>query len=166
MTGTAKIGRALCDLRRPLYVVDRDGELAATHSGTASLGVSAGPRGRFALLGFAPPMSLAQLGDPVWIRDHGTRVAYMNGSMAGGIASTELVEHAARAGMLASFGAAGLSIRRVEAAIDRLSDALDGLPYGLNLIHSPNEPAHEAAVVDLYLRRGVRLVEASAYLDL
>src|SRR5205814_10724304 len=38
--------------------------------------------------------------------------------------------------------------------------------FGFNLIHSPNEPSHEAATVDLYLRRGVRLVEASAYLDL
>ncbi len=40
------------------------------------------------------------------------------------------------------------------------------IPHGFNLIHSPNDPALEAAVVDLYLRRGVRLVEASAYLDL
>jgi PfaD family protein len=40
------------------------------------------------------------------------------------------------------------------------------LPHGFNLIHSPNEPDLEQAVVDLYLRRGVALVEASAYLDL
>ncbi|HTU89481.1 MAG TPA: PfaD family polyunsaturated fatty acid/polyketide biosynthesis protein, partial [Gemmataceae bacterium] len=39
-------------------------------------------------------------------------------------------------------------------------------PYGFNLIHSPAEPSLERAVVDLYLRRGVRLVEASAFLDL
>ncbi len=40
------------------------------------------------------------------------------------------------------------------------------MPYGFNLIHSPNEPDLEQAVVDLYLRRNVHLVEASAYLDL
>src|SRR5207302_10596872 len=34
------------------------------------------------------------------------------------------------------------------------------------LIHSPGEPDHEAATVELLLRRGVRLVESSAYLDL
>src|SRR5262249_44383223 len=39
-------------------------------------------------------------------------------------------------------------------------------PFGFNLIHSPNEPHLESVLVDLYLRRGVRLVEASAYLDL
>ena len=40
------------------------------------------------------------------------------------------------------------------------------LPYGFNLIHSPNDQSLEKALVDLYLRRGVKLVEASAYLDL
>src|SRR6266446_4222564 len=44
--------------------------------------------------------------------------------------------------------------------------SLGDTPYGFNLIHSPNEPDLENAVVELYLRRGVRLVEASAYLDL
>ena len=36
----------------------------------------------------------------------------------------------------------------------------------MNLIHSPGEPVLEASIVDLFLRRRVRLVEASAYLDL
>src|SRR5260370_38344845 len=68
--------------------------------------------------------------------------------------------------MLGFFGAAGLSPQRVEAAIDRISGNLGHHPYGFNLIPSPNEPALENAIVDLYLRRGLRLVEASAYLDL
>jgi PfaD family protein len=54
----------------------------------------------------------------------------------------------------------------VTQAIDRLQPSLGEVPYCFNLIHGPNEPAHEAAVADLYLRRGVRTVEASAYLDL
>jgi len=36
----------------------------------------------------------------------------------------------------------------------------------VNLIHSPNEPALEAAVADMLIRRGVRRVEASAYMGL
>ena len=48
----------------------------------------------------------------------------------------------------------------------RLSALDSRLPYGFNLIHSPNEQSLEKALVDLYLKRGVRLVEASAYLDL
>ena len=91
----------------------------------------------------------------------------MSGAMANGIGSVEIVEAMGRAGMLGIFGAAGLPVARTEAAIDRLTHSLgDAVPYGFNLIHSPNEPANEAAVVDLYLRRGVRLVESSAFLDL
>jgi PfaD family protein len=86
--------------------------------------------------------------------------------MANGIASEEIVIAMAEAGMLGFFGAAGLHPDRVTQAIDRIQQALGDKPYGFNLIHSPNEPALEAAVVDLYLQRGVHLVEASAYLAL
>jgi PfaD family protein len=86
--------------------------------------------------------------------------------MANGIGSVEIVEAMSRAGMLGFFGAAGLPLERTDAAIHRLQSSLGDGPYGFNLIHSPNEPDHEASTVDLYLRRRVRLVEASAYLDL
>src|ERR1051326_9135432 len=86
--------------------------------------------------------------------------------MANGIGSTTLVEAMSRGGMIGFFGAAGLPLCEVERAIDRLMDTLGPAPFGFNLIHSPNEPNLESAVVDLYLRCGVRLVEASAYLDL
>ncbi|MFQ3593312.1 MAG: PfaD family polyunsaturated fatty acid/polyketide biosynthesis protein [Gemmataceae bacterium] len=106
------------------------------------------------------------LGDRVWRAELGLRYAYVTGSMANGIASAELVEAISRAGMLGFFGAAGLSSQRVRQAIDRLQSTLGQQPFGFNLIHSPNEPRLEAEVAELYHTRGVRLVEASAYLDL
>src|SRR5262249_13348792 len=115
---------------------------------------------------FVPAFSLENLGDANFRADHGLRYAYLAGAMANGIGSGEVVEAMARAGMLGFFGAAGLSLPAIEAAIGRLSRNLSYLPHGFNLIHSPNEPDLEQAVVDLYLRRNVRLVEASAYLDL
>ena len=54
----------------------------------------------------------------------------------------------------------------VEDAIDRVSTRLGDLPWGFNLIHSPYEPRLEEAVADLYIRRGVNRVSASAYMDL
>src|SRR6202012_407319 len=52
-------------------------------------------------------------------------------------------------------------------AIDELSAALgDELPWGVNLIHSPNEPALEERVADLLIRRGVTRVSASAVMAL
>src|SRR5262249_2708151 len=116
---------------------------------------------------YLPACRLEHLGDPSFCADHGLRYPYMAGAMANGIASTAVVEALCRAGMLGVFGAAGLGPGGVEAAVGRLERSLGGrATYGFNLIHSPGEPALEAAVADLYLRRGVRLVEASAYLNL
>ena len=106
------------------------------------------------------------LGEASFKRDHRLKYAYLTGAMANGIASVELVEAMARAGMAGFFGAAGLPPQKVEAAIDRLQKSLGDLPHGFNLIHSPNEPDLEAEIAELYLRKGVKLVEASAYLDL
>ena len=66
--------------------------------------------------------------------------------------------------MLGFFGAAGLTLPDVEAAVDRLSEG--NFPFGCNLIHSPHEPELEHALVELYLEKEVRLIEASAFLKL
>ncbi|MBI3296869.1 MAG: PfaD family polyunsaturated fatty acid/polyketide biosynthesis protein [Elusimicrobia bacterium] len=113
-----------------------------------------------------PAVSPEALGDPTFTRDYGLKYAYVTGAMANGIASEALVEAVAKAGMLGFFGSAGLSIERVTAAIDRLQASLGNIPHGFNLIHSPSEQDLEAAVVELYIKKGVRLVEASAYLGL
>jgi PfaD family protein len=86
--------------------------------------------------------------------------------MANGITSVAMVEAMARAGMMGFFGAAGLDLQKIEQAIDALQSNLNNLPFGVNLIHSPNDPAHESAVVDLFLKKQIRRISASAYLDL
>ncbi len=115
---------------------------------------------------FVPAMSPECLGDREFTLAHGVRYAYATGAMANGIASAELVEAGARAGVLSFFGSAGLSLDRVESAIERLQKSLEGLPFGVNLIHSPNDSALEEGVCDLLLRRGVCLAEASAFMAL
>ncbi len=115
---------------------------------------------------FVPPVCPEQLGDASFRADHGLRYAYLAGAMANGIGSSDIVAAMARAGMLGFFGAAGLGLDRVEQAIDRVQRDVPNLPHGFNLIHSPHEPRLEAGVVELYLRRNIRLAEASAYLDL
>ncbi len=119
-----------------------------------------------ALLGMINACPPDALGDALFRRDHGLRYAYVGGSMAKGISSVNMVRELGRAGMLGFFGAAGLGLDEVEAAVDRLQSATDPFPFGVNLIHSPSEPELEKALVDLYLRRDVRLVEASAFLAL
>jgi PfaD family protein len=114
---------------------------------------------------YVPPIHPEDLGDPGFRRDHSLRMAYVAGSMAHGIASEEIVESAARAGCLGFYGAAGQAPERVEQAITRLKASLGDLPFGFNLLYSPQESSLETAHADLYLRHQVRLVEASAYLD-
>ncbi len=71
-----------------------------------------------------------------------------------------------KAGLLGSFGSAGLVAPRIETAIRRIQEALPDGPYAFNLIHSPSEDAMERNAVDLFLRYGVKTVEASAFLAL
>lgn len=153
-------------LRSPMAVVETPHGLAAALGGDVRLASESPGSDYLPLRAWLPPLTPGLLGDPAFRASHGLKYAYMTGSMANGIGSVALVEAMSRAGMLGSFGAAGLSVERISAAIDRLQAALGDSPFCVNLIHSPNEPAHEAAVADLFLRKRVRLVEASAYLDL
>ncbi len=124
--------------------------------------------GSFQVTAVLPAMYPEWLGDRSFNDVHGTRFPYVTGAMANGIATTRLVIEMARAGCLGFFGAAGLTRDVVEVAIDELTAALDdsGAPWGCNLIHSPQEPALEQAVADLYIERGVRRVSAAAFMGL
>lgn len=148
----------------PLYAVEHEEGIAITPAGEARLGVRDDEG--LDLRGLIPASPLEHLGDPSFARDHGARFNLVGGAMAGGIASVAMVEAFAKAGMLSFFGAAGLGLAEVEDAIAGLSTRLLDRPWGSNLIHSPYEPKLEEAVVDLYLRHGVRTISASAYLDL
>jgi PfaD family protein len=120
------------------------------------------------VIGVLPPLYPEWLGDRAFAEVHGCRFPYVTGAMANGIASAELVIASSRAGFLAFFGAAGLDPARIERELMTISSALDSdaLPWGSNLIHNPAEPAQEAAVADLYIRREVRRVSAAAYMAL
>ena len=165
--GEAALSSTLHELDKTLFAIDLGGRIGWTTSGHGIIG-DATPRGAklHRLRAMVPPVRPESLGDSSFRGDYGLRYAYCAGAMANGIGSEAIVESMAKSGMLGFFGAAGLTPARVEQAIDRIQSAVGGKPYGFNLIHSPAEPALENAIVDLYLRRGVRLVDASAYLDL
>ncbi len=122
----------------------------------------------YPLLGILPPLYPEWLGDRGFQETHGVRFAYVGGAMARGICSARLVIELGRMGAMGMFGSAGLSPAVVEAAITEISAALDpqGLAWGSNLIHSPNEPQLEQDIIELYLRHGVKRVSASAFMGL
>ncbi|MCO4745528.1 MAG: PfaD family polyunsaturated fatty acid/polyketide biosynthesis protein [Proteobacteria bacterium] len=121
----------------------------------------------YPLLASLPALYPEWLGDRSFLEVHQVRYPYVQGAMANGIATARMVIAMAQAGMLGFFGAAGLQAHVVEKALDEIEAALGmNAIWGSNLIHSPHEPDLEQAVVDLYLRRGVRRVSASAYMAL
>ena len=158
---------AIHSFREPAYVVV---DPATGRRGIATGGslVEADTPGSWPVMAALPAMYPEWLGDRSFNEAHGTRFPYVTGAMANGIATTRLVIEVARAGCLGFFGAAGLSPDVVGVAIDELVAALgdSDAPWGCNLIHSPQEPALEAAVADLYIARGVRRVEAAAFMSL
>jgi len=163
------LARALADVRRPIHIVrDGAGTVGVAFAGAVLPTSQQNGRPALSLLGTLPALYPEWLGDRGFCEAHGVRFPYVVGAMANGIATTQLVIAMARAGMLGFFGAGGLSFPAVEAAIDELVSALGGTDFawGANLIHSPNEPALEARVADLFLRRGVTKVSASAYIGL
>ncbi|MEM1007591.1 MAG: PfaD family polyunsaturated fatty acid/polyketide biosynthesis protein [Myxococcota bacterium] len=114
--------------------------------------------------GIVPALSLPALGDPSFCETYRVSAPYVSGGMANGIASVALVRACSSAGLLSFFGAAGLSLEEIEAALHALS-TLD-TPFGMNLIHSPANPQLEHRTVDLYLRHGIHTIEAAAYMKL
>jgi trans-AT polyketide synthase, acyltransferase and oxidoreductase domains len=151
-------------IRKPLFIAtEADGNKYSLQTGTVFSNSSSLVAGK-CFSGMVLPYALESLGDPQFCIDHKVSFPYVGGSMAKGISSVPMVQSFAQAGMLGFFGAAGLGLEVVEKAIDVLGQGDSS--YGFNLIHSPTEPELEKALVDLYLRREVRLIEASAFLSL
>jgi trans-AT polyketide synthase/acyltransferase/oxidoreductase domain-containing protein len=156
----AAIKNSLLDLERPCYVIKQQEKIGLTNQKWWHA------QPDLELLMVAPPLSIEQLGDRNFLNSYGVKYAYMTGAMAGGVASEELVIALGKQGILASFGSGGLSLQRVEIAINRIQQALPNGTYAFNLLHSPNEPEIERNTVELYLQYGVRILEASAFLNL
>ncbi|HEY1721598.1 MAG TPA: PfaD family polyunsaturated fatty acid/polyketide biosynthesis protein [Magnetospirillaceae bacterium] len=108
------------------------------------------------------------LGERAFLEAHAVRFPYVVGEMARGIATADMVIAAGGAGLLGFFGAAGLALPEIERNLHRIAHAAStkAWSWGSNLIHSPTDPALEAATADLYVRCGVRRVSASAFMAL
>lgn len=142
----------------------------ALHDGSRGLHYRDGAWFEGAPLGGAtfvlPPLAPEQLGSPAYRAAHDVRYAYAAGAMAGGIASAELVLAMGAAGMIGYFGAGGLPLEAVEAALARIPAESGGRPFGFNLLHNPVEAGVESGTVDRFLAAGVTDVDASAFMGL
>ncbi|MGC4120676.1 MAG: PfaD family polyunsaturated fatty acid/polyketide biosynthesis protein [Myxococcales bacterium] len=150
-------------IREPLRVVRKEGRFGVLPADGSALSA------RTELVALLPALYPEWLGDRGFCEAHQVRFPYCVGEMANELTTTRMVIAAARAGFLGFFGAAGLTPERLDAALGEIERELGTGPsarsWGSNLIHSPAEPALEDAVVDVYLRRDVRRVSASAFMS-
>ena len=182
MSGLAPIGSWMAADEAPAFDAQtllsaaqrvREPSFVVQEAGSGRVGVGFGGQARhsaqspYPLLAALPALYPEWLGGRDFCEAHGLRFPYVSGAMANGIASTRMVMEMARAGFLGFFGAAGLEVDRIAAALHELEQALGARhSWGSNLIHAPNEPALEEATVDLYLQRHVRRVSAAAFMKL
>jgi PfaD family protein len=165
--GDHAIKDSILKVTNPVFLIGTDGGIAVSQDGTITIGNKLeSNNNHHPLYAYAPRLHPEDLGDPYFKKAHNLRYAYIAGAMANGITSVEMVEKTGRAGMIGFFGAAGLSLDEIESAVDRLQKNMNNYPFGFNLINSPNNPDLESAIVNLYLKRGIRLISASAYLEL
>ncbi|WP_197518179.1 PfaD family polyunsaturated fatty acid/polyketide biosynthesis protein [Mycobacterium intermedium] len=157
--------RVVRQIRHPLLVVRDD---ASQRVGLAISATMPNLPAGTSLIGVLPPVYPEWLGDREFCESHSLRFPYVTGSMANGIAAPALVVAVAKAGMLAFFGAAGLSFAEVERGLSTIEEKLSGTNavWGANLIHSPYEAALERRVAELYIAKGVRKIEASAFMKI
>jgi PfaD family protein len=156
-------------IREPASIVrDRStGRLGVAFGGDASDEAGAAPGGGFDPIGSLPPMYPEWLGDRSFTEVHRVRFPYVVGEMAQGVATPRMVLAASKAGLLGFFGAAGLAIDRIEAAIHEIAaEAGPGVNWGVNLIHSPESPEDEERVATLLVRHAVPTISASAFMSL
>jgi trans-AT polyketide synthase/acyltransferase/oxidoreductase domain-containing protein len=139
---------------------------AAPVGSTSGISPSLSHHKRYAVLAVLPPQYPEWLGDRGFQEAHDLSFSYIAGEMANGIATEQMVIRMAEQRMLGFFGAAGLPVHRVKQAIAAIQSAVQGHSWGVNLIHSPNEPHLEDELVDLYISRHVRRISASAFMSL
>jgi trans-AT polyketide synthase, acyltransferase and oxidoreductase domains len=113
-----------------------------------------------------PTRAALALGARSFRDEYGVLLAYTAGAMYKGIASKEMVVAMGKAALMSYLGTGGLDSNEIESSIHFIQSHLEyGQPYGMNLLHSPSQPALEERTVDLFLKHNIRYVEAAAYMD-
>ncbi|WP_437627955.1 ACP S-malonyltransferase [Sorangium sp. So ce1151] len=112
-------------------------------------------------------VTAGSLGAASFRADYRLRYACIAGSMRDGISSKELCVRMGKAGFMGFLGTAGMTLPAIESAVAFIERELGaGASYGVDLPSNPAFPEVEEEMADLYLRLGIRNVEASGYIQL
>jgi trans-AT polyketide synthase, acyltransferase and oxidoreductase domains len=112
------------------------------------------------------PSMASSLGSPVFRQRYRTKFAYVTGSMYRGIASPQMVVRMGKAKLIGFFGTGGLTLQEIEDGLSYIQKSLpNGESYGSNLLANYENPDLELRTVQLLLKRGVRNIEAAAFVQ-
>lgn len=107
------------------------------------------------------------LGSEFFRKDYNLKYSYYAGSMHMGIASKEMVVKLGEAGLMGFLGTGGMDLEWIEKAIKYIQFHLkDGQSYGMNLLCNLMHPEIEEKAVSLYLKYGIRIIEAAGFIDI
>ena len=108
-----------------------------------------------------------KLGSAYFQKSYGISYSYVTGGMYRGTSSKELVIRMGRAGMLSYLGTAGMSLKEISKDIDTIQTELcNGEVYGMNLLHHLTDSDFEMRTVELFIKKGIKNVEAAAYMQM
>lgn len=107
----------------------------------------------------------ASLGCSEFRKEYNLKYSYVTGGMYRGIASPQMVIKMGMSGMLGFLGTGGLGLDEVAKSIDIIQSHLNSdQPYGLNFLHNPHSSDLEEKTIDLFVKKGVRHIEAAAFM--
>jgi trans-AT polyketide synthase, acyltransferase and oxidoreductase domains len=110
------------------------------------------------------PVIAETLGAESFRERYGLRFNYVLGGLYGGISGPEMLGAAAKARLLGFLGTGGLAPEDVARQLRGLAGDLGpGGGFGVNLLYRYGAPEEESALVDLLVRHGVDLIEASGF---
>lgn len=122
---------------------------------------------QFQAAGQVGQIRATSLGCAKFRADYGIKYAYLAGAMYKGIASKEMVVALGKAGLMGYLGAGGLKLDRLEDEIRFIQRELpESAAFGVNLLNAIDHPELESSTVELFLRTGVRFIEAAAYMQM
>lgn len=167
--GGRVLGKMVDDIRRTESAII-DPQPVATQPGTAENNAENAVKAdaMATLVAVSPTAQGAQqLGSAAFKQRYGLKYAYIAGAMYRATSSVELVVRMGQAGMLGYLGTGGLDLPTIEASIKAIQSQLNqNQCYGLNLLANYEDPAQERATVELYLKYGVRYIEAAAFMQM
>ncbi len=158
------LNELLMQVNKPIFAIQNNDGIHFTHNDNDFFTTAFKEDTLHRIKAFVPAVRPENLGDERFKNRHALKYPYIAGAMANGITSTAIVKTMAENGMIGFLGAGGLSIEKIEKNIIELKNTLKNKPFGFNLIHSPGDPAHEMATVELYLKHQVNLISAAAFM--